>query len=261
MRYSFLDLHKPIICAIMAGQTPEEMAAGCRHAVADGADGVLFDMRDLKPEFRTQEALEPVIKFFDLPFMFCFYRNDRHLHSDDAARQEVLLAAARGGAAMIDVMGDLYDPSERELTFDPEAIARQKDLIDQIHAAGSHALISSHTHCFMTAEEVLKHLQTTASRGADMVKIVTNADTPEELAETVRTTMLLKQELPVPFIHLCNGKYSTIHRFMCGRLGCDLVFAVSYYDPRYSFHQPMIRRMREVINACQWDVRKCLEQQ
>ncbi len=245
----------------MAGQTPDEMAAGCRHAVADGADGVLFDMLDLKPEFRNQESLEGVIKSFDLPFMFCFYRNDRHLQADDNARQEVLLAAARAGASMIDVMGDLYSPAERELTFDPAAVARQKELIDRIHEAGSHVLISSHTRCFMTAEEVLKHLQITASRGADMVKIVTNADSPDELAETVRTTMLLKKELPVPFIHLCNGRYSTIHRFMCGRLGCDLVFAVSGYDPRYSFHQPMIRRLREVFDVCRWDVRNILADQ
>ena len=255
MRYSFLDLHKPIICAIMAGQTPEEMAAGCRHAVADGADGVLFDMRDLKPEFRTQEALEPVIKFFDLPFMFCFYRNDRHLHSDDAARQEVLLAAARGGAAMIDVMGDLYDPSERELTFDPEAIARQKDLIDQIHAAGSHVLISSHTHCFMTAEEVLKHLQTTASRGADMVKIVTGIHNEEELVEAIRTTMLLNRELTIPFVHLGTGSHSRLHRYIGMQLGVAVEFAVpDYHRSNALFSQPTIASFKAVQHNLHWHI-------
>lgn len=260
MHHSFLDLPKPIVCAIMAGQTPAEMMAGCRRAVADGADGILFDLLDWKPEFRNQEAFKPVIDAFDLPFMFCFYRNDRWKNAADDERQEVLLAAARAGADMIDVMGDLYDPSPRELTRAPEAVARQEELIERIHAAGSHALISSHTRCFMTAEEVLAHLQEASSRGADMVKIVTMADTPDELAETVRTTMLLKKELKIPFIHLCNGEYSTIHRFICGRLGCDLSFAVSDYDPRYSFPQPVIRRVREFLELCRWDVRNHLTQ-
>lgn len=260
MRYSFLDLKKPIICAIMAGKNLAELVAKCRGAVADGADGILVDLCDLDPELRNQESLEKLINNFDLPFMFCFYRNDRRGESSDEKRQELLLAAARAGAAMIDVMGDLYAPSPLELTRDPQAVQRQMELIEEIHAAGSHVVMSSHVHKFMPFEEVLEHLQTAASRNADMVKIVTNADTPDELAETMRTTMRLKEELKLPFIHLCNGKYSMPHRFMCGRLGCDLVFAVHDYEMNYSFPQPLIRSTRDMLNICSWDIRKYVNQ-
>lgn len=258
MRYSFLDLPRPIVCAIMAGQNLAELVAKCRSAIADGADGILIDLMDLDPELRNQESLEQIINKFDLPFMFCFYRKDRRQQLGDEARQEVLLAAARAGAGMIDVMGDLFDPSPRELTRDPDAIARQKALIEEIHAAGSHVVISSHTGCFMDADEVLEHLQEGASRGADMVKIVTNAETPDELAETMRTTMILKEKLSIPFIHLCSGKYSVPHRYICSRLGCDLVFAVHDYDTQYSFPQPMIRATRDVLAACRWDIRRII---
>ena len=156
---------------------------------------------------------------------------------------------------MIDVMGDLYDPSPMEITHNPVAIDKQKRLIDKIHAKGANVVISSHMPSLSrTTEQVVEHMLEVESRGPDVVKIVTGVNTEEELAEAFRTTMALKRELKVPFIHLCNGKFSRPHRFMGPVLGVSIFFAVPRYEPRYGMHQPTIRAMKAVLDNIHWNI-------
>ena len=254
MKPSFLGKPYPVITGIMDGQTPQELIAESRNAEFDGAHGIAVDLRDLKPEFRNRESLQAVVDSVHLPFMFLFYRGDKWRDSGDDERQELLFAAADVGASMVDVMGDLYDPSPMELTRDAGAIDRQRRLIDKFHAKGAEVVVSSHMACSRTTEQVLEHMRQLEARGPDVVKIVTTVDTPDELAEAFRTTLALKRELKVPFIHLCNGKFSRPHRFLGPALGVSILFAVSRYEPRYGMTQPTIRAMKAVLDNIHWNI-------
>lgn len=254
MSFSFLRRPYPVLTGIMAGQTPQELIAESRNAEFEGAQGLAISLEDLKPEFRQREALQSIVEAVNLPCMFFFYRNDKWGNAGDEARQELLLLAADAGAAMIDVMGDCYDPSPREISRDPRAIDKQKHLIDQLHARGTEVVMSSHMPGALRAEEVLEHLRQLEARGPDMVKIVTGVNTEEELAEAFRTTLLLKRELQTPFIHLCNGKFSRPHRFLGPALGVAIFFAVSRYEPRYGMGQPTIRAMKAVLDNLHWNI-------
>jgi 3-dehydroquinate dehydratase len=143
-------------------------------------------------------------------------------------------------------MGDLFDPSCYELTLDRKAVQKQKDLIAQIHDLGGKVVMSSHMPHARTAEEILWHLREEESRGADLLKIVTRADNGDELAEAMRTTPLLKQALSKPFIQLCNGKFSRIHRYMGPKLGCAVAFAMLDETPE---SQPSIRNFKTVLQT------------
>ncbi len=245
----------PMITAIMGGQTPDELIAQSRGAEFDGAHGIAISLSDLKPEFRNRESFEKIVNSVNLPFMFYFYRDDCwKVACTDDARQEVLLCAAEAGAAMIDVMGDLYDPSPREITRDPEAINKQKGLIDRIHAKGAEVVISSHMNEALSAEQVLGHLKEFELRRADAVKIVTVINTEEEFSEAVRATMLLQRELKTPFIHLCNGSFGRLQRFISPALGVSIVFAVHRYDSRYPMSQPTIQAMKTVFENLHWHI-------
>lgn len=254
MKFSFLNKPYPVITGIMAGQTPQELIAESRNSEFEGAQGIAISLADLKPEFRNHESLKSVIEAVNLPFMFFFYRDDKWGNSEDDSRQELLLTAADAGASMIDVMGDLYDPSPMEITHNKNAIDKQKRLIDRIHAKGADVVISSHMQCARTTEQVVEHLREVEARGADVVKIVTTVNTADELAEAFRTTMTLKRELKTPFIHLCNGKFSRPHRFLCPSLGVSIFFAVSHYEPRYGMGQPTIRAMKKVLDNIHWNI-------
>jgi 3-dehydroquinate dehydratase len=254
-RLSFLNKPYPVISGIIAGQTPQELIAAAKNSESEGAKGITIDLHDLKPEFRNSESFKSIINSVNLPFMFYFYRGDKWKKSSDEDRQEVLFAAADAGASMIDVMGDLYDPSPKEITYNKNAIDKQKHLIDKIHSKGADVVISSHTGCPMTTEEVIKHMLELESRGPEVVKIVTTVNTEEELAEALRTTIVLNRELKTPFIHLCGGKYSRPHRFMGPVLGTSILFAVPYYSDRYpGLAQPTIRSIKAVLDNIHWNI-------
>lgn len=254
MRLSFLNKPYPVVTGIMAAETSQELINEAYNAEFDGAQGIAIELTQLKPEFRTREELGRIIASVALPFMFYYYRNDRWATPTDDERQEVLLAAADVGAAMIDVMGDLYDPSPREITYAPAAIDKQRRLIDKIHAKGADVVISSHMSEFRTLEQVLEHMTEIEKRGADVVKIVTAVNTDEELVEALRTTVALKRELRTPFIHLCNGRFSRIHRFMGPALGVSILFAVHRHDTLYAGYPPTIKAMRAVLDNLHWNI-------
>lgn len=252
MSRSFLSKPYPVITGIMGGRTPQELIAESKNSEFDGAQGIAISLADMKQEFRNAESLKDIIESVNLPMMFFFYRDEKW--PDDDQRQEFLLSAAEMGASMIDVMGDLYDPSPMEITRNSAAIDRQKRLIERIRALGAEVVISSHMSCPRTIEQVLEHMRELESRGPDVVKIVTSVNTADELAEAFRTTMALKRELKVPFIHLCNGPFSRPHRFLGPALGPAIAFGVYRYEPRYGMVQPTIRSMRAVLDNLHWNI-------
>ncbi|RRJ97463.1 type I 3-dehydroquinate dehydratase [Opitutaceae bacterium TAV4] len=253
MKKTFLNQSRPVITSLFSGETPRELIAKAANSEFDGAGGVAIELHALRPEFRNRESLQSIIEAVKLPFMFCFYRKDAWENRDDDARQELLLTAADAGAAMIDVMGDLYDPSPLELTRTPAAVEKQMRLIDAIHAKGADVVISSHMACFRSTGQVIEHLKTVEARGADVVKLVQTADTEQELEEAIRTTLALRRELKVPFIHLCNGKFARPHRFFGPTLGVSIFFAVQRYESGAG-SQPTITAVKAVLDNLHWNI-------
>ena len=243
------------VSAILGAAAPEEVICRYRAAESDGADSVALELRYLRPEFRNLETLRRSIHATSLPTMAIMYRNDCFKELvEDAPRQKLLLTAAEAGAAVIDVMGDLYSPAPDENTHDPAVIARQKELIGEIHARGALALMSSHPKRFMRADEVLAQLEDFQDRGADIVKIVTKADTPEEYLETLRGTVAAYAHLKVPFVHISNGSFGRLHRMHGLSLGVAVTFAVHEYYADTPFTQPTIRDFRQVMEHTRWEI-------
>lgn len=253
MRGSFFGHDAPVVTALfhVDGDMDRDLAL-IRRSAADGAQGIALQLEDMPPELRTADNYRKLMDAApELPFMFISYRKDKWF-PDDEARQECLLLAAECGAEVVDVMGDLFDPAPYELTMCPAAIARQKELIRQIHDRGAKVVMSSHTPHALAAERILEHLREQSSRGADILKIVTRADTGEELAEAFRTTALLKRALDKPFIQLCGGKYARPHRYLSPKLGSAVAFAIPEEKP--GAVQPTIRRLRTVLDTVDWPI-------
>ena len=253
MRRSFLKLRKPVLTGIFSGETPQHLIAEARNAEAEGAQAIAVQLEALRPEFRTVDVFRQVVNSVNLPAMFTLYRSDKW-HQADEARQDVLLAAVEAGAAMVDVIGDLYDPAPHEITHNADAIARQMELIDTIHKLGAEVVISSHTTVPRTTDEVVAHLREIEKREADVLKIVTQVQNADDLAEAFKTTLTLQREFKTPFIHLCSGPFSRPHRFVGPTLGPAIVFAVSRYAPESLMPQPTIRAMKAALDAMNWHI-------
>lgn len=255
MRGSFFDREQTVVTALfhIDGDMEKDLAL-IRLSAANGAQGIALQLEDMPPEMRTAENYRKLMDAApELPFMFISYRKDKWFGNDDDARQKCLLLAAETGAEVIDVMGDLYAPAPFELTSDPAAVAKQKELIQAIHDRGAKVVMSSHTAQARSAEAILAHLREQASRGADILKIVTQADTEEELTEAFRTTMLLKRALNKPFIQLCGGKYSRPHRYLAPKFGLAVAFATP--DEKPEAVQPSVRQLRTVLDTIDWRIR------
>ena len=254
LKRSFVGRQEPAVALLYKPCSLAEAAALARSAEADGADGIAVEISNLPLEERTLDGFRGLMKAVCLPFMFIDYRKDKFCGADDDARQQYLLMAAEAGADVIDVMGDLYAPAPRELTSDPAAIARQKKLIDEIHARGAYALMSSHLQQeALKAEEVLAHLRSQSERGADILKIVVKCDSDEDFVESVRAMLLLRCELDKPFIYLAGGRFSRAVRYLGPKLGVAVEFAVHEYDSRGTLAQPTIRSFRQVLDNFHWD--------
>jgi 3-dehydroquinate dehydratase len=238
----------------MAEKSVADFIVQMRESEFSGADGLAVELKNLPLEERTEENFRKMICVTQLPCMFINYRNCVVYGNDDEARQRELLLAAECGAEVIDVMGDLYDPSEFELTRNPEAVRKQVALIDRIHSLGSKVIMSSHMKCYRSPEEILEHMQRQSERGADILKLVHHVNTPDELAGAMRTTMMLHEKLDKPFVHLCSGTYSRPHRFMTATLGSSIVFGINEYRPFALMGQPTIRAYRKVLDNFHWQI-------
>lgn len=175
------------------------------------------------------------------------YRERQNDGMTDEECMEGLLTALQCGATMGDVMGDCFDRGvDKELTYDPKAVDKQRKLIDTIHEMGKEVIMSSHVWRFITAEEVLEIAYQQKARGADVVKIVTASNSDEELMENLRINTLLKKELGCPFLFLSGGSHSKLHRMIGPMLGCLTYLAVHEHDENSVPTQPTIRAAKAV---------------
>ena len=142
-------------------------------------------------------------------------------------------------------MGDYFCRHPEELTDDEDAIKKQMELIDKLHSCGAEVLMSSHICKFTPAERVLEVALEQKRRGADIIKIVTGAETMEEQIENLRITDLLKRELGAPFLFLSGGECS-IHRRLGGKLGNCMTLCVYEHNHRSALMQPLLSVMKDV---------------
>ena len=248
MKASFLHLEKPPITVLLSRETPEAFIEAAQAAFADGADAVCYQTCRLKAEYRTPETYK---QLFDAaqgrPIYVTNYRKHTNEHATDEEIAAHLLVLAQSGATLCDVMGDLFDRQEGEMTFDPAAIERQKQLIDELHTAGAEVLMSSHVLKFTPAEQVLRIALAQQERGADIVKIVTGAETMEQQIENLRITALLKQALRVPFLFLSGG-VCQLHRRIGPQLGCCMYLSSQDYNAEKKPVQPFTKDLRAIVD-------------
>ena len=246
----FYNLEKSIL-TVMINRPRDYDDVICRiqKGLENGADAFGFCMEGLDSKFRTREYLT---KIFDAmagkPAYLTDYKrgNVNSDLSDDELAEELLLALDCG-AKLIDICGDMFAESPLEITEDEAAIEKQTKLADTIHKMGGEVLISSHTHKYMTPDEVLKIARLQEARHADIAKIVTSADTEEELKNNFDILFMLKEKIKIDTLFLCNGDKCRLHRLYGPTIaGSSLYLCVN--EQEGGNNQPAIETARKVIN-------------
>ena len=247
MKASFLNHSKPLLTAMVQDGTPEAAICTIGDSIFDGADALGIQLCNFKREYRTEEYLKPVFRScMGRPSYITSYRGRESAGMTDEACVDLLLMGLRCGGTLCDVMGDLYDPVENQMSFNPDAVAKQKDLIAQIHDMGGEVLMSAHLHGFYEEPQILDFAFAQQERGADIVKLVSRAQTEEEMMADFQIIRSLKKNLRVPFLFLASGPYSRLLRQVGPSFGCCMYLCVQRYHPVTTKDQPILHAMRAV---------------
>ena len=247
MKKSFLNGGEPFVTVMVQEKTLQKAELKIRNAVADGATAIGLQMACLPKEERTQEKISAVIASAEnKPVYLTNYRSFFNEGTSDEELAKGLLFGLECGATLLDVMGDMYCSAPEELTTDETAIEKQRQLIDEIHKKGGEVLMSSHVCAFRPPERVLEIALEQQRRGADIVKIVTGAETQEEELKNLEICHLLKQELKVPFLFLSGGKFSGLHRTIGPALGVNMWLCFREYDESTYAGPPLLSNVLKI---------------
>ena len=246
MKSTFLNHDTPLLTVMLQCETPEVAIGRIRNANCLGADAYGLQVESLNPKHHNPDTYKRIFaEGKGRPFYVTNYRTANNRGKTDEELANGLLELAESGATLIDVMGDMFCKHSEELTDDESAINRQIKLIEKIHSVGAEVLMSSHLYKFAPAERVLEIALEQKRRGADIIKIVTGADTMEQQIENLRITDLLKKELGAPFLFLSGGE-SSIHRRLGIKLGCCMCLCVYEHDALSTPSQPLLQTMKTI---------------
>lgn len=246
---------RPLLASMLMESNPDDTIVRIRKSIYDGADILAMHLEYLKPEYRNSRDLRRIFNYAEDKSVYTmFYRTDFNAHISEEERVDLQLEAARSGASMVDMMGDTYNPSPMQLAKDAATIDRQRTMIDAFHAEDCEVMLSSHTWCFMTAEETLDHCDQLIRRGADMVKIAMCAFDEDQMDEVFRTTRLMKRQLGVPFLHVCMGQYGKLHRMLSPVLGSMMALCMQDYMTVSNKEQPLLRAAHTVYDNLDWKI-------
>lgn len=242
-----MELVKPMLTAMIMKTTPEECIAKIRASKEDGAEGYGVHLCKLEKQYRTREAIEKIFHACgDKPIYFTSYRGATGGELTDEECRELMLLGVDSGGTICDIMGDLFCRSENEITYDSEAVKRQKALIDEVHKRGARVLMSSHTFKSLSAEETLKIALAQQERGADIIKIVNGTESMDELPECIRTIELLRKNLDREFLYLVCGPCHKIIRQIGPNLGVCMYLCLESRGEMDSGEQPILKNIKAV---------------
>ena len=153
---SFLNKDHALLTAMVQLADPESCVTLIRNSAASGAEAFGIQLCYIEQKYRTEENYKYIFsRCGSKPIYVTNYRQRESTDIPDDELAEGLLDALKAGATLVDVMGDLYDPSPMEVTHNPEAIEKQRALIERIHENGGEVMMSSHTWQRLAPEQIL----------------------------------------------------------------------------------------------------------
>lgn len=227
----FLDHTKPLITTMLKPNNTKELVRDITAALKEGTEAFCLEIELMKTECRTATDFKYIFDAMEnKPCYITDYRrlniND-NLQTDEELTEEMLFAfSVADNVKLFDIRGDLFDQNTDEITYNEKAVEKQIELAKEVHRLGGEVLISSHPLRFLPYDEVLKIAKSHQERGADIVKIVTLAESEREVDENIKTTLRLKEDLEKQFLFLCGGSHCRKHRLLGPVLSNSLFLSV-----------------------------------
>ncbi len=272
MEKRFSCLATPVIAGIVKENTPVDARAEIRNCECHGATAVDLHLSCLAQEYKNEQSIRNIISESRLPVLALnynlAYEGEWHFYeSTEEERTELLLTAAKAGAAAVDIQGYTFDlgskngfrnefshlgysfikGNPKEIVVDSAVIEKQMEFIEKAHALGAEVLLSNHPGIPMTAEQVVELALFLEKRKPDVIKIVTVANNEEEMVEAFKAMTMLKKELKTPVSYHCSGKSGGLTRVVNPALGGFMCFCNDRYVRNADFAQPLVESAKVIF--------------
>lgn len=272
------DLGRPFVVAVVTDRDPAAAEATMRAAALEGAAAFEVNLPALPQavpdELRALFAAtgRPVYTTCRRRAFMTVYgiSEDEMPEWDDEERMARQLAAIPLGARAIDIEMDTFDPrpapppdgdaeakdasagGSAELSDDPDAVARQREVARQANKLGAEALFSCHTGLPQTTESLVRIAVAARERGADLVKIVSPCRTSGDLYAALEATRTLAGCLGLPFTLIGSGPAGDISRIVGVNFGSSWAIGQLAFRPGAFHPQPLVGQLRETIRLIPW---------
>lgn len=265
MIQSLSKLPAPALAGVVREKSVRGAIAEIKNCMYDGAN--MIDLHLSCLESTDVESLKRIIRSSKLPLLALNYNgtydwNDAGFSEQE--RIESLLRAVEAGAAGIDMQGYTFHlPSKngfcgedkysftkgnpKEIVTDEAIISKQCELIERVHSMGAEVLLSCHPGIPMNCEQVVELALFLEKRNPDIIKIVTKAENQDDLAECIKTMMVLKKEIKTPVSYHTNGKAGTLSRMINPILGGQIAFCVDHYNEGSTMEQIDLRTASAIV--------------
>ena len=261
------DLQAPALAGVVREKTAGAAKAEIKNCTYDGA--AMIDLHLSCLEDTSTESLKGIISFSALPILALNYNSTYDWKNSGFSEEErvaSLLRAVEAGAAGIDMQGYTYHlPSKsgfggedkysftkgnpKEIVTDEAIISRQCELIEKVHAMGAEVLLSCHPGIRMSCEQIVELALFLEKRSPDIIKIVTIAENEDDLAESIKTMLMLKKEIKTPISYHANGKAGMLSRIINPLLGGQIAFCVDRYKEGSTMEQIDLRTARSAVDS------------
>ena len=112
---------------------------------------------------------------------------------------------------------------------------------------GAEVLLSCHPGFPMCCEQVVDLALFLEQRQPDIIKIVTRAETEEDLAESIKTMLALKKAVKTPVTYHAAGAAGMLSRIINPALGGQIAFCVDRYTESSTMEQLDLKTARQTI--------------
>ena len=261
------SLKTPAVAGVVRERTARAAMAEIKNCLYDGAD--MIDLHVSCLEDSSVEGLKGIISSSKLPVLALNYamkHNGDYFAITEEERMQSLLRAVEAGAAGIDMQGYTYHlPSKtgfygedkysftkgnpREIVTDESIIEKQCELIQRVHGMGAEVLLSCHPLIPMKSEQVIDLALFLEKRNPDIIKIVTVANTDEEMIESVKTMVELKKAVKTPISFHAAGPKGKLSRIINPALGGQIAFCVDRFSESSTMEQLDLKTAKAVVDG------------
>ena len=261
------ELESPALAGVVKERSVKAAIAEIQNCIYDGAS--MIDLHLPCLENAEPEGLKKIFEASKLPILALNYNNKydgQHAGFSEEARVESLLTAVKAGAAGIDMQGYTFDlPSKsgfcgedkysftsgnpKEIVTNEAIIAKQCELIENVHSMGAEVLLSCHPSIAMNCEQVVDLALFLEKRNPDIIKIVTKANDENDLIEAIKTMLTLKKEIKTPISFHASGKAGRLSRILNPILGGHIAFCIDRFNEASTVEQLDLRTAKEAVES------------